>query len=178
MKYSIINYLEKSFNLIHPAIINLAGYSIEKPYLYYEYSKHNFSLRRITIKYEIESVQKIFIGIASALSYLISKGYYLSNFSIDSILIDLNSNPKIINYIDFNDLEERKGNKEDELLKKYANFLDMSLEKIKNEDQFFQINGELETLIKNCKKKKIKNQLLTILLSFSNHLLFAVIKIR
>lgn len=104
-KNSFINHLEKSFDLIHPSIINLAGYSVEKPYLYYQYCQEPLNIVETTLS--DENATKIFLKLASGLSYLSIKGYNYSNLSIDCLILDSDFNPKLINYIDF---EEEKTN--------------------------------------------------------------------
>ena len=64
-KYSYLNYIEKSFSLIHPALINISGFSTEKAYLYYQYTENHHSFDEIRLT-DI-NVQKIFIGLASGL---------------------------------------------------------------------------------------------------------------
>ena len=95
-KYQFINHCEKSFELIHPSILNIVGYLLEKPYLYYFFFE---SHKSIDSSISDVNIQKIFFGIASGLSYLLSKGYYCSDFSISSVIFDRDYCPKLFDYI-------------------------------------------------------------------------------
>lgn len=144
-KSSFIFKIENSFKLIHPAIINLSGYSITKPYLYYKYSQSPLYINDIDLT--DTTVQIIFLGIASGLSYLLSKSYYISNFSIKSVIFDKIFYPKLIDYINLPDINET--HKKDSIVQ-YSQFIQEILNKKTEENSSISINDELKALIERC----------------------------
>lgn len=141
-KNSFINYLEKSTELIHPSIINLSGYSIIKPYLYYKYSQEPLFINSIELT--DENIQNILIGIASGLSYLSAKGYYFNNISFNSIIFDKTFFPKIFDYIDF---ENKSKCTERDMIIKYVILMQQIIKKKIDEDPTIPINDKLKALI-------------------------------
>lgn len=146
--YQFINHCEKSFELIHPSIINLSGFSIQKPYLYYNHIPNSHNLNDIELTNL--NIQKIFLGLASGLSYLLSKGYYYTDFSFSSILFDENNSPKLFDYINF---DNSKKETENDLIIKYAKILKFIIDKKLREDSNIIINIDLKGLIDRCQYK-------------------------
>ncbi|KAK8857732.1 hypothetical protein M9Y10_016140 [Tritrichomonas musculus] len=151
-KNSFINYLEKSTELIHPSIINLSGYSIIKPYLYYKYSQEPLFINSIELT--DENIQNILIGIASGLSYLSAKGYYFNNISFNSIIFDKTFFPKIFDYIDF---ENKSKCTERDMIIKYVILMQQIIKKKIDEDPTIPINDKLKALIYKFKNKTKQN---------------------
>lgn len=147
-KESFYNKSEKSFGLIHISVINLSGFSIEKPYLYYKYIDNPRGINDIELT-DI-NIQIMFLGIASGLSYLLSKGYFYSNFSIDSIVFDKKNHPKLFDYIILDDSDVMF---ESDLIIKYVDILNIIINKKKKQKPDTIINDELESLIKKCETK-------------------------
>lgn len=146
--YLFINYLEKSFELVHPSIINLSGFSTNTHSLFYKYIQNAQRLNDIHL-FDVD-IQKIFLGVASGLSYLLSKGFYFSNFSINSIIYDENSHPKLIDYLSMNDLYQ---NSENDLILKYVDMIKIIIDKKKKDESTLSLNEELKTLIERCTNK-------------------------
>lgn len=147
-KYSIISQMEKSFELVHPSILNLSGFSIQKPYLFYEYIAKLRSINDMDLSNE--NIQILFLGIASGISYLLSKGYNYSDFSIDSIIIDEQNRPLLVDYVSSENSNE---NAEEELIIKYFNVLDHILYLKKRQNPEMKINDELIKLFERCQQK-------------------------
>lgn len=147
-KILFIDKCEKSFELIHPSVLNISGFSIEKPYLYYEYIEkyHYLSDVKLTNK----NILKIFLGIASGLSYLLSKGYYFSKFSHESIIFDEFDNPKLFDYINF---ENSNKMDEKELIIKYTDILNIVINTQKEQKPDFLINDKFISLIQRTEQK-------------------------
>lgn len=151
-KPSFIYYIEKSFELIHPAIINLSGYSFIKPYFYYKCCKEPVYINNTLLNLSDENVQNILIGVASGLSYLLSKKYYISNFSIKTVILDELFFPKLIDYINFTDINSQTHEKE--MIKKYSEFVQEILNKKIQEDPMIPINDRLQNLIERCNQEE------------------------
>ena len=141
-KIMFIDKCEKSYELIHPSILNLSGFSIQKPYLYYKYVENH--PKKDT--YKPEEILEIIIGIASGLSYLLSNGFFYSNFSINSIIFDENSKPKLFDYIEF---EDSKKMNEDELIIKYVEVITTIIP-----EKDLQFNHQIVSLLKSVNQKE------------------------
>lgn len=143
-KYQFINHCEKSFELIHPSILNIVGFSLEKPYLYYYYFE---SHKSIDSSISDVNIQKIFFGIASGLSYLLSKGYYCSDFSISSVIFDRDYCPKLFDYIN---IEEPNENYENDLIRRYADVVNFIINEKMKENSNLKINEEFQDLLRRA----------------------------
>lgn len=146
---SFIDHLEKSFELIHPSIINLSGYTINKQYLYYKHFK-DYIINIEDIQLSDENIQKIFLGIASGLSYLLTKEYYFPNFSFDCVIFDSKFCPRLIDYINFEDEDKTS---EKDLILKYADVLQTIIKKKMEEEPGIPLNEEFKSLIERCAQK-------------------------
>ncbi|KAK8896909.1 hypothetical protein M9Y10_014835 [Tritrichomonas musculus] len=104
-KYLFIKHAEKASELIHPVILPLLGFSDSSPDLYFEYYPGISPISEQIENLDDTWIQNIILGIISGLSYLISKGFSLSKFSLDTIFFSPESGPKFINYVNPNSLE-------------------------------------------------------------------------
>lgn len=99
-KYSFIRHSERATQLAHPVLFELSGFSDSVPDLYFDYYP---GLNAPITDEQLQSlsdtsVQIIILGMISGLSYLISKGYSVPHFSLNSIFFSEDSGPKFINY--------------------------------------------------------------------------------
>lgn len=86
-KYLFIQHTERATELIHPVLLPLLGFSDTTPDLYFDhYPGLNSPITDEQLRnLDTRSIQIIFLGILTGLSYLLSKGYSISNFSLNSI---------------------------------------------------------------------------------------------
>lgn len=94
------------------------------------------------------NIQKIFYGIASGISYLLLHGYYYNDFSISSIIFDKFDCPKLFDYINF-DVSNK--NYEKNMISRYADILNIIIDKKKNKNSDFSIHPGLQQLIERSK---------------------------
>ena len=106
-KHLFIQHSEKATELIHPVLLPLLGFSDKTPDLYFDYYPGitapitDEQLQNL----DDTSIQMIVLGMISAISYLISRGFSIPDLTLDCIFFTKENGLKFVNYTNYNNLD-------------------------------------------------------------------------